>query len=289
MIHLYMIFYDDLTAASVPDGFIGLANTNPLRKELFEVEPILKYISQTPIKDDEFYGFFSPRLFDKTGLNRTDITGISQEKLRKFDITSLSPGPIYLSRFNNPISQADIMHGDFTRRFVDLISRIDSQKKLNLKDFSEGHIPQKFFLLSHYIIATGSFWKIWAHYVNLSLEAEANDEKLKTLINTRCEYPGQQGDYTYFVFILERLAGLLAFSNGLKIYDACFTKRCLSDYKNLNPWPRWAIHVAKPLFYLEEKVRSNGATPYASLRALSFLHRKYIWLDRLIVRAMPHR
>ena len=46
------------------------------------------------------------------------------------------------------------------------------------------------------------------------------------------------------IFLLERLAGLIAFSQGLKVYDALLMKRCLFDFERMNP--RSLTAVSRP-------------------------------------------
>lgn len=285
MIHLCMIFYDERTEGLIPDGFVGLSNTSPDRPDLFEIEPILKYLGESEIKDDDYYGFFSPRFFEKTGLNHSDIREIKNSEIENFDIVSLSSGPIYLSDFNNPVIQADRSHRDFTERFNALFSRIDQNNSLKCAEFSESKIPQKYFLLSHYFIARGAFWKIWANYIASALAEESHDKELRAMLDEHCRYPDRAGRYTYRIFVLERLAGLLAYSHRLKVYESLLTERCLFDFKIIKPTPRWLAALANPLFQIEEKLRGSQTIPRSSVRALSFIRDAQIWLNRMIALA----
>lgn len=277
-----MIFYDERTAGLIPDGFAGLSNTNPDRPDLFEIEPILKYLGKHEINDNDYYGFFSPRIFEKTGLSHGDIREITNSEIEKSDIVSLSSGPIYLSNFNNPVIQADRSHGDFANRFNALFSRIDPNNSLNCRQFSHSDVPQQYFLLSHYFIARGSFWRIWADYIASALSEESHDENLRSMLGESCRYPDRDGNYTYMIFVLERLAGLIAFSYRLRIYEAFLTKRCLFDFKKINPTPRWLARLANPLFHLEEKLRGSQTIPRSSVRALSLIRNGQIWVNRMI-------
>lgn len=286
MIHLYMIFYDDLTAASIPDGFIGLSNTNPRRKELFEVEPILKFISQTLIKDDEFYGFFSPRIFEKTGLEPSDFDALTKFDLNNFDIVSLAPAPIYFSSHLNPVAQADISHGDFTRRFELLISKFDRDCVLKTEEFARKKVRFSYFLLSHYFLAKGSFWKIWAEYVELALRAEVEDDGLRSLLNENCPYPGRPEGYRYLVFLLERLAGLIAFSKNARIYEVFLEKRCISEFERSNPWPKCFARLTRPLFSFETRVRSDQSFPVVGFKVLAWICSSYTKADRIVETAV---
>lgn len=279
-----MIFYDDLTAESIPDGFIGLSNTNPRRKELFEVEPILKFVSQTPIEDDEFYGFFSPRIFEKTGLESSDFNALVKLDLRDFDIVSIAPLPLYFSSQLNPVAQAETAHGDFTRRFEFLISKVDRDHSLKTEEFAGQKIDVTYFLLSHYFLARGHFWKTWARYVELALSAEAEDGQLHLLLNESCPYPGKAEDYRYLVFLLERLAGLIAFSKNARIYEAFLEKRCIFEFEKSHRWPGWFAGLARLLFGFETRLRGDQSSPKFGYRLLVLTYSGYLKLDRFIAK-----
>lgn len=286
MIHLYMIYYDEHTAATIPDGFKRISNIDPSRPELFEIEPILKHLTESIINDNDYYGFISPRFFTKTGLSPHEILAISESKLGAADIVSFSPRPLSLSKFRNSIIQADHSHGDFIRRFRLLIDNIDPKNIKKCDAFISHRVPQKFFLLSHYFLAKGAFWNTWAQYISSSLHAEATDHNLRILASDVCPYPGRDGKYRYAVFLLERLAGFIAFSNKLQIREAFLMKRCIFDFENSSPKPTWARQLAKPIYRIEKCLRGPESSPFAGLTVLTRISSAQFAIRRAILRAL---
>lgn len=261
MIHLHMIFYDKETESMIPEGFIGLENTNPRRKHLFEVEPILRFVTENQIIDSDFYGFLSPRIFEKTGLDVNDICSLDENQFHKFDIISLDPGPVNLEQFQNSVAQGERGHGDFRWRFEYLISTINSSHKLYLDTFMNCTVPERYFLLSHYFIAKGSFWKSWAVIVNEIFQVESSDEKYKEVINSSCLYERNLTEYTYIVFLIERVAGLIAFSENLTICEAFLETRWLNEF-NKRKWPRTLVSFGNYLYKLEFAIRGANQRPF---------------------------
>ena len=277
MIHLRMIFYDKETESMIPEGFIGLANTNPLRKDLFEVEPILRFITENQINDSDFYGFFSPRIFEKTGLDANDICSLDEKQLHRFDIISLDPGPVNLEQFSNSVAQGETGHGDFRWRFEYLISAINYSKKLHLDTFINFHVPERYFLLSHYFIAKGSFWKSWAVIVNEIFQFESCDKRYNEIINSRCLYERNLTEYTYIVFLIERVAGLIAFSENLTIFEAFLRTRWLNEF-NKRKWPKSLVSIGSYLYKLEFAMRGANQRPFIA----HFVVKKLIYIHTVI-------
>jgi hypothetical protein len=280
MINLYMIFYDKQTESMIPEGFVGLPNTNPLRKDLFEVEPILKFITEKSVNNDDLYGFFSPRIFEKTGLNASNIRSLKLKNLQRFDIVSIGPGPIYCGEFQNPVEQGEEGHGSFRWRFEHLVSCINSPEQLNLKEFIEGSIPVKYFFLSHYFIAKGSFWKSWATYVQEILRKESADETYKLIINARCHYLGKLTEYTYMVFLLERLAGLIAFSKNLSVREEFLKTRWLHEFNKHNAWPKLLMSICNYLYQIEFALVGAHRRPLVSHFIITRSTNLFIAIDK---------
>lgn len=251
VIRSYMITYNEMTDKKIPSGFIKLPNYNPNRPDLYEVEPILSFITRSNINDNDYYGFFSPKVCEKTGLSATEILSIKTESIAKHDIISISPFPITMQHFLNPIVHADTAHGDFGWRFKYFASTIDTNHQLNLGDYTDGSVEHRYFLLSHFFWAKGSFWKTWATYVNRVLETESNDESYRNAIRAPCKYLSKNSDYTYLIFMLERLAGLLAFSGNLTVHQHKLKRRWLFELESHKKKPLMLIKVVKIIYGIE--------------------------------------
>ena len=79
-IYIHQIFYDATSRAKIQPGFIPIDNTNSKHSDWFEFWVILNFLRNNTLEEGAWYGFLSPKFFEKTG--------------KKFDITMYS-GDIY--------------------------------------------------------------------------------------------------------------------------------------------------------------------------------------------------
>ena len=68
----YHIGYDEKTRSECPNGFTLLDYNNEFPR-FKEIIPILMELQSRDWQPNEFVGFFSPRFFEKTGLEFNDI------------------------------------------------------------------------------------------------------------------------------------------------------------------------------------------------------------------------
>lgn len=244
-----MIYYNQDTRACISHDFIPLDNCKPKRPELFEIEPILRFITDSELENDSFYGFFSPRLFEKTGLSSDDIFPIDEDTFKKHDVVSISPHPISGRWLKNPIHQGK-QHGGFRWRFDCLVSEAKISTSEIQEEFIYGTPNPEYFLYSHYFWATGKFWKKWAEKIQNILEMESSDNTFRAIINSRCSYK-ETNQYNYLVFLLERVAGLLAFSNKSPVAEYALRKRILHDAQHLGHLPTYLAPVGRALYFSE--------------------------------------
>lgn len=78
-LNIYQIFYDSETRNKILPGFIPLDNTSNLRPDWFEFLVILNFLNTNELKDDDWYGFLSPKFFEKTGINSDFVINIIQK------------------------------------------------------------------------------------------------------------------------------------------------------------------------------------------------------------------
>ena len=261
MIYSFMIYYNEETRAEIPPEFIPLDNCEPERNTVFEIEPILRFIAESSLEDESFYGFFSNNLFKKTGLSVDDIFPIDEKILKRYEIISISPYPISGRWFKNPITQGK-WHGGFRWRFDCLVSEAKISTPELQEEYIYGALSPEYFLYSHYFWAKGSFWKKWAENVQKVFAVENSDSTFRTIINTRCSYKGST-EYNYLIFLLERVAGLLAFSNKSPIAEYKLRKRILHDSENLQNLPNYLVPIGR--FFYQSEVLFLGKFRFPSL------------------------
>lgn len=209
-VHTFMIVYDSETRHALPEGFIPLDNSTPRDARLFEIEPILNYLEHVQIIDADFYGFFSPRMMSKTGLSTQQVRALAARLPAGHDICSLSPFPGHMACFSNPILQGEYHHPSFRTRFLAMCGILPAPLDNVAVDYASRLIPARYALMSHYFWADGRFWKAWAAMVRRILTHLEQDPGLATQLNATCTYAGSNPPYQFKIFLLERLAGMLA-------------------------------------------------------------------------------
>ena len=81
-INIYQIYYDKQTYEMLDKGFLPLDNSNSPRPDWFEFWPIRKFLKETPLNEDSWYGFLSPKFVLKTGFTSTVIKDFINKKLQ---------------------------------------------------------------------------------------------------------------------------------------------------------------------------------------------------------------
>lgn len=206
--HLFQIAYDDKTRASADPGFALLNNSENLRPDWFEYWPIRLYFHDHGIVDQDYYGFFSPRFGEKTGLKSADVMAAVRRAVNsspQLDLIHFSPyyGPMNL--YVSPFEQGEAVHPGLlavTRRFLrerGLDYNIDY-----LVTCSDTEI------YCNYFVARGSVWRRWAR-LGEELFDLAEHAQGVTAAELRAAVRYRDGiEEPMKVFVMERLIALLA-------------------------------------------------------------------------------
>jgi hypothetical protein len=67
MIHLYQLYYDDVSKGRLDPAFTPLDNSDSKRPDWFEYWAMRRILSANTFADEDYLGIFSPRFFEKTG------------------------------------------------------------------------------------------------------------------------------------------------------------------------------------------------------------------------------
>jgi hypothetical protein len=94
---LFAVAYDDASLELVQQsGFAVLDNRDNDRADWFEYWPIRRFLLSQELQSDTWYGFFSPRFQEKTGLNAAGVIGVVSQlesSRADLDIALFSPQP----------------------------------------------------------------------------------------------------------------------------------------------------------------------------------------------------
>ena len=113
-IFIYQIYYSKETRSKLDLGFIPLDNTENQRPDWREFWCIKSFFDKNKIDNENFYGFFSPKLFDKTGLTSSSIYNFINQNHESIDIFLFNPIKKSSFVFFNVIDQAVDKHKSIT-------------------------------------------------------------------------------------------------------------------------------------------------------------------------------
>jgi len=118
-LQIYQIAYDAASLESVQkSGFLMLDNLSNQRPDWYEYWPIRGYLSTHVMDDDVWYGFFSPKFSEKTGLGMSDIR-VFVDKVtatKDVDVVLFSPQPDMGAHFLNVFEQAEMFDTGSSKR-----------------------------------------------------------------------------------------------------------------------------------------------------------------------------
>jgi hypothetical protein len=203
---IYQIAYDADSLATVSaSGFKLLDNISNERPDWFEYWSIRRFLLNSELSDDAWYGFFSPRFQEKTGLNALGVfQAIENLEVRRgeLDVILFSPQPDMGAFFINVFEQGEMFHPGLME-----ISR-------NVLDYLGFKVPietmvmdSRQIVFSNYFVAKAAFWRRWFEVTEAIFQmAEAEGHPLSAALNTGTSY--RQGSQQK-VFLVERIASLL--------------------------------------------------------------------------------
>jgi len=187
-----------------------LDNTRNERPDWREYWPIRHFLLTHPLEDDRYYGFFSPRFAEKTGLSTQQVIDFILASPPQTDAVLFSPQVDVGAFFPNVFvgeDQADPGFLETCQRFVNHVG-------LEL-DLSSVVMDSSTIVFSNYIVARTGFWRVWFALAERLYEiAEQGTGELRDRLVQPTNYrEGVQRK----VFLMERLASLILVTNpGLR-------------------------------------------------------------------------
>ena len=108
--YIYQIYYDEETQEKILPEFIPLDNTKNLRPDWFEFWVILKFLRNSALEENAWYGFLSPKFYTKTGFNSDFVIKAIEKYEDVADVAIFSPAWDQLAYFLNPFEQGEVWH-----------------------------------------------------------------------------------------------------------------------------------------------------------------------------------
>lgn len=237
-VHLFHIVYNEQTRDSMPDGYQMLDNMAHERDDWREYWPIRQYllraIETETLDEDAWYGFFSPRFVEKTGLSPAHVTQFIRKARPDVDVATFSPQPDMGAFFLNIFEQEELFQPGFIAAAEAFFAHIGVPVKLAALVMDSRQI-----VFSNYFVARPAFWRAWLE-VNEALFAvcEGPATELQQALTYMTNYPGS---VPRKVFLMERVASLLLTLNPQWNVAAYNTFDCAWSASRLNQFKLEAV------------------------------------------------
>jgi len=203
-IFIYTIAYSQKIAEAIEPGYLLLDHTENERSDWREYWPIRNYLLQNRLDEDAYYGFFSPRFKEKTGLSYEHVTAFIRNSFEDTDAFIFSPQVDMGAFFQNMYYGGELM----SPGFLDASQRLLDRNKV---DVSLGSLftDSRTTVFSNYVVARPTFWREWLTIGEmLFAAAETTDvhDELAIKLKSKTTY---SGDVQRKVFVMESLATLV--------------------------------------------------------------------------------
>ena len=210
---VHQIYYDESSRRTLDPGFIPLDNTSNERPDWFEFWVIRRFLTDTPLREDAWYGFLSPKFHAKTGLDSNQVFDFLQRFSAQADVALFSYAWDQIAYFLNPFEQGEFWHPgllDLSQRYFSTIG-ID----LDLKNLVTHSLTTVF---SNFIVAKAEFWRRWLGIANALFElVERGDCGLSAEIGSPTSYVSNRSPFSMKTFIQERFASVLLIQGTFRV------------------------------------------------------------------------
>lgn len=229
-VNLYHIAYSQKTLTEVAPGYKILNNVDSAKNDWREYWPIRNYLLEEALDDNSYYGFFSPRFKEKTGLSHAQVTAFVQAAAPDADVISFSPQPDMGAFFLNIFEQEELFQPGFIAASEAFFEAIGIPLRLATLVMDSRQI-----IFSNYFVARPAFWREWLTWnEKLFAICEGEDSTLKQPLVFETGYPGA---VQRKVFLMERIASLLLTVNpqwkvsAYNTFDCAWSASRLSQFK----------------------------------------------------------
>lgn len=212
-IKIYQIFYDEISKAKLQTGFIALDNTENLRPDWFEFWVILNYLRTTELSDNIWYGFLSPKFYEKTGVDSNTVVNCIENLPAHFDVANFSGAWDQACYFKNPWEQGEFWHPGITRISQDIFTKIGLEF-----DIANTIVSAKKMIFSNYVIAKKKYWEQWRNLAEIFFDFVENSNQGPELLRSNTSYGSIEHRYPMKTFIQERFPSLLLSTGAFEIY-----------------------------------------------------------------------
>ena len=199
---IYQIFYDENSREKLDPGFIALDNTPNERPDWREYWPIRQYLLTQALSKDTYYGFFSPKFFEKTGLDANAVYEFINQQSADTDVILFSPFFDQSAYFLNIFEQGAIAHPEIHTIFQQTVNLLGSPIHL-----STLVMDSSVTVFCNFFVAKPRFWEVWLNACECIFKvAESQSTPLSNALNGLALH---ETEAAFKTFVIERIASLL--------------------------------------------------------------------------------
>jgi hypothetical protein len=269
--NIYQIYYSEQSRNELDPGFIALDNSGQ-RPDWREYWPMRRFLLEEKLNEDEWYGFFSPKFKNKTGLDAAQVHAFLNDAPRDADVVTFSPFYDQAAYFAHIFEHARSMHEGIQ-------SAIDGSLALvapGLNVWSTFVMSAVQTVFCNYWVAKPVFWRRWLTVCEQIFQvAEAGAGALAEDLNRPVKHDGNAAPAK--VFIIERIVSLILTTQPQ------WRVHCFNSMK-LPPLNKWlAEHFPTELVALDAlkfAANSTGNREYA-LRFFELRNRLFETLKQI--------
>ena len=203
-VHIHQIYYDEATRARLDPGFIAFDNLANERSDWREFWPIRRYLLNATLVEEDFYGFLSPKFYDKTNLKAADVQSFIAACDARTEVVLFSPSIHASAYYLNVFLHGEAQHPGLlgiSERLLERAGRPMSLRTL-VNDSSDT-------VFATYLVARPRFWRAWlALNEPIFAIAEGRGDPLGDELRAMTSYGGR-ANVPMKVFVVERMTSLV--------------------------------------------------------------------------------
>lgn len=214
-VHLFHIAYSEETANSRPVGFELMDNRGNERPDWYEYWPIRKFLLNSVLDEQAYYGFFSPKFKAKTNLDAAQVRGFIEEKWHAgLDAFLFSPQPDVGVFFENVFVGGEVFNPGFLNACQSVLTESGWSG-----DLASVIMDSRTTVFSNYVVARPAYWRTWLQIcecVFLLAEDPSRRPQLHQQLNMATGYGSGASAAQRKIFVVEGVASLILTVGGYK-------------------------------------------------------------------------
>jgi len=205
---IFQIFYDVETHKSLDPDFLPLDNLENSRPDWREYWPIRNFLLNNSLDENSFYGFFSPKFKEKTGLSAKECLIFIDQQASDLDVITFSPLFDIGAWFQNTFLQAISQHPNARESIDGALKLINPKFNVDEIVMHSGNI-----IYCNFFVAKPKFWREWLTTCELIwAEAESGLSSVAQGLNSMAE--NHDSPAAVKTFVIERIASLMLCTNS---------------------------------------------------------------------------